>query len=109
MVTVGYERIKGLRALKERTGCTWDRWVRSLDADGAADLPHGKIAAIVRDKYKMPSWWSQMVTVGYERIKGLRARGQQRDGSRRMTKSRTYNVPVQTLFNAWADADIRRR
>jgi hypothetical protein len=55
----------------------------------------------------VPDWWSQMVTVGYERIKGLRARGQRRDGSYEATKSRTFAVPVATLFDAWANA--RRR
>ena len=44
---------------------------------------------------------------GYERIKGLRARGQRRDGSYEATKSRTFAVPVATLFDAWANA--RRR
>ena len=60
-------------------------------------------------KYKVEGWWSQAVTVGYERIKGLRARGQRRDGSYEANKSRTYNVPVGTLFDAWADARVRGR
>jgi uncharacterized protein YndB with AHSA1/START domain len=47
------------------------------------------------------------VTVGYERIKGLRARGQRRDGTYEASKSRTFGVPVATLFNAWADAKVR--
>jgi uncharacterized protein YndB with AHSA1/START domain len=50
-----------------------------------------------------------MVTVGYERIRGLRGRGQQRDGSFRAGRSRTFAVPVGTLFDAWADAAVRRR
>ncbi|HSQ02406.1 MAG TPA: hypothetical protein VLN59_00135, partial [Burkholderiales bacterium] len=54
-------------------------------------------------------WWTQTVTVGYERIKGLRARGQQRNSTYEMTKSRTFNVPVATLFDAWADASVRHR
>ncbi len=55
------------------------------------------------------AWWSQMVTVGYERIRGLRACGQRRDGSYAATKSRTFNVPVATLHRAFTDASIRRR
>jgi hypothetical protein len=50
-----------------------------------------------------------MVTVGYERIKGLRARGQRLDGSYEVSKSRTFTVPVARLFDAWADAGTRRR
>jgi hypothetical protein len=49
------------------------------------------------------------VTVGYERIKGLRAKGQRRDGSYEASKSRTFDVPVKTLFAAWADGVTRRR
>jgi hypothetical protein len=96
-------------ALKAKTGCTWDRWVHALDRHGADRMSHRDIAALVSTKYKVDSWWSQTVTVGYERIKGLRARGQRRDGTYEATKSRTFNVPVTTLFAAWADARVRRR
>ncbi|MFS8086793.1 MAG: hypothetical protein ACMG6H_14260 [Acidobacteriota bacterium] len=96
-------------ALKEKTGCTWERWVKALDRDGAEEMAHRDIAKLVSAKYKVPSWWTQTVTVGYERIKGLRVRGQQRDGTYEATKSRTFSVPVTTLFDAWADPGTRRR
>ena len=83
--------------------------MRSLDHHGAAEMSHREIAALVQSKYKVPSWWSQTVTVGYERIKGLRTRGQQRNGTYAMTKSKTYGVPVATLFAAWAEPATRRR
>jgi hypothetical protein len=72
-------------------------------------MSHRDIAKLVSEKYKVPSWWTQTVTVGYERIKGLRARGQRRDGTFEASKSRTFNVPVQTLYDAWADARMRKR
>ena len=95
--------------IKARTGCNWERWVKSLDYQGAAEMTHQEIAEIVRTKYKVADWWTQTVTVGYERIKGLRARGQRRDGSYEATKSRTFNVPVKKLFDAWNDAPTRRK
>jgi hypothetical protein len=95
--------------IKAKTGCTWERWVRALDHHGAEQMSHREIATLVNTKYKIPGWWSQTVTVGYERIKGLRARGQRRDGTYEATKSRTFNVPVTVLFDAWADARKRRR
>jgi len=106
-----YAAIAGMSdtAVKERTGCTWERWVYALDRHGAEQMSHRDIAALVNTKYKIDGWWSQMVTVGYERIKGLRARGQRRDGTYEAAKSRTFNVPVATLFDAWADASVRRR
>jgi hypothetical protein len=72
-------------------------------------MSHREIAALVSEKYKIDGWWSQTVTVGYERIKGLRARGQRRDGTYEAGKSRTFNVPVTVLYNAWANASVRRR
>jgi hypothetical protein len=95
--------------LKERTGCTWARWVRSLDHYGADKMSHRDIARLVQEKYEVGSWWTQTVAVGYERIKGLRARGQQRNGTFQISKSRTYNVPVTTLFDAWTNARARQR
>ena len=95
--------------IKAKTGCTWERWVRALDYHGAKEMPHPDIAALVNEKYKIDGWWSQTVTVGYERIKGLRARGQRRDGTYEASKSRTFNVPVKSLFDAWANANVRRR
>jgi hypothetical protein len=106
-----YATLAGMsdESVKEKTGCSWERWVYALDRAGAVKMPHGEIAALVNEKYKIDGWWSQAVTVGYERIKGLRARGQRRDGTYEANKSRTFNVPVSKLFNAWADVSIRKR
>ena len=108
---VDYAAIAGMRdtAIREKTGRTWEEWTRTLDKEGAAQMSHRDIAQVVHAKFKVADWWTQTVTVGYERIKGLRARGQRRDGSYEASKSRTYNVPVTVLFDAWAKAAKRRR
>lgn len=108
---IDYAAIGGMSdaKLKEKTGCTWERWVYALDRRGASEMSHGEIARLISEKYKVDGWWSQMVTVGYERIKCLRARGQRRDGSYEASKSRTFDVPVTKLFNAWAKAPVRSR
>jgi uncharacterized protein YndB with AHSA1/START domain len=108
---VDYAKLAGMTdaVVKEKTGCQWGRWVKALDYHGAAEMPHREIVDLVQKKYKVGDWWSQMVTVGYERIKGLRARGQRRDGLYEATKSRTFNVPVDALHRAFADATIRKR
>lgn len=106
-----YAKLAGMSdaAIRQGTGCTWERWVKSLDYHGAGKMSHREIAKLVSEKYNVASWWAQSVTVGYERIKGLRARGQRRDGTYEVSKSRTFNVPAETLFNAWADARRRKR
>jgi len=96
-------------AVAAKTGRTWRQWVDALDADGAAAMTHRDIAAMVHGKHQVGDWWAQTVTVGYERIKGLRERGQRRNGTYEATKSRTYNVPVAALFDAWAKRAERRR
>jgi hypothetical protein len=95
--------------LKERTGCTWERWVKALDRAKADTWPHREIAKFVMEKYKIPGWWAQTVTVGYERIKGLRAVGQRRDGSFEANKSKTFEVPLARLYAAFSNARLRAR
>jgi hypothetical protein len=100
---------KSDETIKNRTGRSWEEWVRTLDNQQAFELPHGKIAALVNTEYDIDGWWAQTVTVGYERIKGLRARLQRMDGTYEASKSRTFDVPVATLFDAWANPKLRRR
>lgn len=106
-----YEALSGIanRRLEEKTGCTWERWVTMLDGFGAAQMPHREIAALVQRKFRVSEWWSQTVTVGYERIKGRRAIGQRIDGRYEAGKSRTFAVPLTTLFDAWANTRRRKR
>jgi hypothetical protein len=98
----GYAQLAGMSdaAVKAKTGCTWERWVKSLDHHGAATMPHAEIARLIHEKWKVDGWWSQMVTVGYERIKGLRDRGQRRTGHYDASKSKTLNVPAAEVFDA---------
>ena len=92
-----------------KTGCTWQKWVEHLDWFGAADKPHREIARHVHEKFGVPGWWAQAVTVGYERIRGLRDIGQRRGGSYEASKSKTFPVPVERLFAAFAEPAMRRR
>ena len=93
--------------IREKTGCTWERWVWALDAVNAQAWPHGEIAEYVREKYKVPSWWTQAVTVGYERIRGLREKGQRRTGKWEASKSKTIDAAAGTVFKAFKQAKPR--
>jgi hypothetical protein len=96
-------------ALQKATGCTWERWVKALDRLKAYEMSHREIVAYISQKYKTPSWWTQMVTVGYERIRGLREVGQQRGGEYRTTKSKTFAVPLRKLYAAFSTPRARAR
>ena len=95
-------------AVKKATGRDWSEWVATLDAARAAEKPHREIAAYV-SSLGIPDWWTQMVTVGYERVRGLRDKGQRRGGTYEANKSRTFAVPIDTLFDAFKNARTRRR
>ncbi len=95
--------------IKAKTGCDWDRWVRTLDQAKAYEWPHREIARRVLEKYQVPGWWAQTVTVGYERIKGLRVIGQRRDGAHEANKSRTYPVPLARLYRGFSDKRNRAK
>src|SRR5581483_10387002 len=93
-------------AVRKRTGRTWAEWVGVLDKAGAVQKSHRDIAVYV-SSLGTPGWWSQMVTVGYERIRGLRQTRQRRDGAYEATKSRTFAVPLSALYRAFADPRAR--
>jgi hypothetical protein len=95
--------------IKAKTGCDWDRWVKALDYIKAYEWSHREIARYIHEKYKVPGWWTQTVTVGYERIKGLRAIGQRRDGAYEANKSRTYPVPLARLYRGFSDKRNRAK
>lgn len=96
-------------AIKARTGRSWRDWVRALDAIGAAAMPHREIARRVHGDFGVGDWWSQTVTVGYERIRGLRQIGQRRDGRFEANKSKVIKADLATVYRAVADGRARAR
>ena len=108
---VDYAALAGMSdaTIMERTGCTWERWVVALDWVHADQWPHRDIAEYVYEKYKISGWWAQSITVGYERIKGLRAIGQRRDGGFEANKSKVFAVPLGKLYRAFHDTRTRGR
>lgn len=93
-------------AVKAKTGKDWAEWFSILDAEGAVHLVHKDIAALVNEKYGVPGWWAQSVTVEYERARGLREKYQTPDGYQ-TSGSKTVNVPLAKLYAAWADEGLR--
>jgi len=110
------DALAGMRSetVKAKTGRTWREWLRTLDASGAASKTHREIAGYVHTEHDVTEWWSQSVTVGYERIRGLREKGQRRGGGFDVNKSKTFTVPIAALYDAfsararkqWLDVDI---
>jgi hypothetical protein len=92
--------------LVSRTGRPWGEWIAILDEWGAVERPHREIAAHLREAHGVPGWWAQQVTVGYERARGLRDVGQRRGGGYEVTATKTVNVPVERLYDAFLALDL---
>ena len=92
----------------EATGRGWQDWFEILDAWNATSRTHTEIARWLQDRHEVPGWYSQSLTVGYEQARGLRAPGQRKDGFA-AGASRTVNVPVERLFEAFTDRSQRDR
>jgi hypothetical protein len=97
-------------AVKRATGRDWAGWFAQLDRSGTEKLDHTTIARRLGEKHpNLSPWWRQMITVHYERARGLRVTHQKYDGSFSASVSKTVGVPVTKLYEAWADARQRRR
>ncbi|MGH2545598.1 MAG: hypothetical protein ACRDHJ_01835 [Actinomycetota bacterium] len=94
-------------AVRRGTGKGWDDWFRILDDWRATSRTHGEIASYLSAEHDVGSWWSQGVTVGYERARGMR-RPHQGPRGFRVDVSRTFPVGVMELCLAFED-DARRR
>jgi len=98
-------------AVRAATGKTWSEWLSTLDAAGAAarSMSHQQIWDIaMRSLPGSAGWWGQMVSVGYERARGLREKHQTSTGDFQASISKTLPVPLFAAFAAWADQNLRK-
>lgn len=83
-------------AMAAAAGKTPDEWYAILDAQNASEWKHTVIARWLFDTYgnvpgatPVTGWWCQAVTVRYEQARGMRAPGQQPDGTFEVSSSRS--------------------
>lgn len=85
-------------AVEKATGKAWKAWFEVLDGWKADEKGHKATAAYLSEEHDLSGWWSQMVTVQYERERGLREVGE---------TTRGYQMGTQKTFlpdreAAWA-------
>jgi uncharacterized protein YndB with AHSA1/START domain len=95
-------------AVESKTGKTWSRWFKHLDAAGAKKMTHQEIAAHLSDKHGVRPWWTQMITVTYEQARGLRDKHEKPSGYE-ISVSRTIEAPVGKAFKTWTDEKARQK
>jgi hypothetical protein len=96
----------GDEAVRAKTGRTWSEWIATLDTAGAREMTHSEIAALLHERFDVPGWWTQMVTVGYEQATGKRVPRQKADGFA-ATASKTMSVSPTAAFKAFNDPRSR--
>ena len=94
--------------LTEVTGRSWEAWLTILDRWGARDRKHGETVDFLIGDHAVAHWWAQTITNGYERARSIRLKHQQADGFT-VYASRTIGVPIELLFEAFADDEARKR
>lgn len=95
--------------VRKATGHGFDHWFAVLDAFGAAAKGHTASARHLREDHGVPGWHCQMITVEYERARGLRAANQSSRGEFQVAVSRTLPLPLDALRGVFEDARRRRR
>jgi hypothetical protein len=94
-------------AVKAKTGKTWKQWFVALDKAGGQTLSHKDIVSVLKDKHGVPPWWCQMVTVEYERARGLRTRHEKADGFS-VSISKTIAAELAAVYDATTNARTRK-
>lgn len=84
-------------AVETGTGMGWTGWCDLIDGWPEQPSDHTEIAARLHRDHAVSVWWAQMVTVGYERITGLRLPYQRPDGTFSAGKSRSVQVDASLL------------
>jgi hypothetical protein len=94
--------------IRRRTDRGWEEWFDLLDDSGAIAKPHAEIARWIQSEHGVDGWSSQSITVSYERARGRRAVGETATGFT-ASAQKTVAVPVERLYEAFADESLRER
>ena len=95
-------------AVIAKTGKSWEQWFRELDRANASRLDHKSIVKLLGARHDIGPWWRQMVTVEYERARGLRVRNQAVAGFS-VSVSRTLRASLPEVYGATSALRKRRK
>jgi len=89
------------------TGKGHAEWFALLDEWGATNHTHAEIARWLSEAHQTPGWWTQNITVAYERSRGMRAPHQMADGYS-ISVTRTMTTTPDRALLAFTSASRRR-
>jgi hypothetical protein len=93
----------------KKTGHDLAYWYAVLDKFGAVDKGHTAAARHLHDAHGVDGWYSQGITVSYERERGVRGVNQRCDGAWEVSASKTIATTTQQLVKAFTDARKRNQ
>jgi hypothetical protein len=91
----------GDAAIMKKTGHGYGHWFAVLDSFDAEAKGHAASASHLRQDHGVPGWHSQMITVAYERARGLRAVNQSCAGDFQVSVSKTVPASVSEVAKAF--------
>lgn len=94
-------------AMRAATGRDREGWLALLDGGDAPERSHGEIGAWLAAEHGVDGWWTQTITVEFERAPGLRPPRGGHDGLFTVNVSKTVPVPVERLYAAVVDPGLR--
>jgi hypothetical protein len=95
--------------LRRSTGRDRAEWFTLLDAWGAPGREYREIAEWFTGEHGVSDWWAQKLIVEYEQARGLRRPGVRPDGTFTVGASKSFAVPVEHVFGAFVDPELRER
>lgn len=81
------------------TGKSWNEWFSILYKAGAKKMEHKDIGILLSEKYHLPDWWSQMVTVQFEQELKGRKKHETANGYQ-ISKSKNLPFGASKIFSA---------
>jgi hypothetical protein len=98
--TASIRPVVGDAAVLEKTGHRLDHWFEVLDRFGVATRGYTASARHLNREHKVPAWYSQAITLSYQRAHGLRAANQAFDGGFQVSVSRVVPASVEEIIEA---------
>ncbi len=91
----------------KKTGHDLAHWFDVLDRFGAVDRGHSAAAKHLYEAHQVDGWYSQGITVSYERARGVRVVNQRCDGDFEVSASKVMTASAKQVARALSDARVR--
>jgi hypothetical protein len=95
-------------AVQNATGKLWKEWFALLDKNKMNTRSHKEIASWIHTNFDISGWWSQNVTVEYEKEKGMREDYQKPSGYE-VSVGKTFDKSNTRIYKYFTDRKLRKK